>query len=53
MTMSYRFDGLRYQKQTSTTTERFIYDGQNYLVITDGSGAAKTSRPTNRRPTAT
>ena len=41
VTMSYRFDGLRYEKQTSTATERFIYDGQNYLVITDGAGGAK------------
>ena len=41
VTMSYRFDGLRYEKQTSTATERFIYDGQNYLVITDGAGAAQ------------
>ena len=41
VTMSYRFDGLRYEKQTGTATERFIYDGQNYLVITDGAGAAQ------------
>ena len=35
--MSYRDDGLRYQKQSGATTTRFIYDGQNYLAETDGS----------------
>jgi YD repeat-containing protein len=35
-TMSYRFDGLRYQK-VGTTTTKFIYDEQNYFLETDAS----------------
>ena len=37
----YRADGLRFQKQDSSGTTRFIYDGQNYLAENDGNGATK------------
>ena len=36
-TMAYRHDGLRVRKQTAAGTTKFIYDGQNYLLETDGS----------------
>jgi hypothetical protein len=38
----YRADGLRYQKQDSSGTTRFVYDGQNYLAETDGTGDTKS-----------
>jgi YD repeat-containing protein len=38
-TATYRADGLRYQKQDSSGTRKFVYDGQNYLVETDQTGA--------------
>ncbi len=35
----YRYDGLRYEKQDSSGTTRFIYDGQNYLFETTTGGS--------------
>jgi RHS repeat-associated protein len=40
-TFVYNGDGLRYQKQDSAGTTRFIWDGQAYLAETDGTGATQ------------
>ena len=40
-TMAYRHDGLRVRKETASATTKFIYDGQNYLLETDGSDSVK------------
>jgi RHS repeat-associated protein len=36
-TYTYRWDGLRHSKVTSTTTKKFVFDGQTYLLETDAS----------------
>jgi RHS repeat-associated protein len=38
VTMTYRDDGLRYQKQSAATTIKFLYDEQNYLAESDAAG---------------
>lgn len=48
-TNTYRADGLRHQKQDSTGTTRFVYDGQAYLAETDATNATQaqyTNEPT-------
>ena len=40
-TNAYRADGLRYQRQDSGGTTVFVYDGQNYLLETDGSNVTQ------------
>jgi RHS repeat-associated protein len=47
-TYTYRWDGLRYAKITASTTKRFVFDGQNYLIETDGGNvlqAVMTNEP--------
>jgi hypothetical protein len=47
-TYTYRWDGLRTTKADTVTTEKFIYDGQAYLLTTDGSNvlsAVNTNEP--------
>jgi RHS repeat-associated protein len=39
--VSYNGDGSRVQKQDSTGTSRFVWDGQAYLAETDGSNATQ------------
>jgi len=39
-TSIYSGDGLRVEKQDSTGTTKFIWDGQAYLEETDGSNVA-------------
>jgi len=41
-TSIFRSDGLRYIKVDADWTIKFIYDGQNYLVETDGSDITKS-----------
>ena len=36
-TSTYRWDGLRYKKQTSAETKKFVFDGKNYLLETNAS----------------
>ena len=40
-TSTYRWDGLRYTKQTAGGTKKFIFDGQNYLLETDASNVVQ------------
>ena len=40
-TMTYRADGLRVEKQDSAGTSKFIWDGQNILVETDGNDSTQ------------
>jgi RHS repeat-associated protein len=44
----YRFDGLRYKREESSVTKKFVYDGQNYLLETDATNGitlALTNKP--------
>ena len=40
-TMTYRADGLRVEKEDSTGTSKFIWDGSNILLETDGNDATQ------------
>ncbi len=40
-TFSYNADGQRFQKQDSSGTTRFVWDGQAYLAETDGTNATQ------------
>ena len=46
--MAYRADGLRVEKQNSSGTTRFIWDGANILRETDAADATSASTPCNR-----
>ncbi|MFC1758533.1 RHS repeat domain-containing protein [Planctomycetota bacterium] len=43
MDCKYRYDGLRFEKQDSGGTTKFIYDGQNYLAETNSAGTVQAT----------
>ena len=40
-TLAYNGDGLRVLKQDDTGTTKFVWDGQRYLLETDGNNQSK------------
>ncbi|MFC1759462.1 RHS repeat domain-containing protein [Planctomycetota bacterium] len=39
----YRYDGLRFEKQDSSGTTKFIYDGPNYFAETNSAGTVQAA----------